>query len=140
MVNNMARGTMGNMTNNMANHMTRGQVGNMMGAQGARNMAGGNNMLYGNMLGGPITGGITRDHVTGALVGVGIVAAGYYIYKKNQSQVDAFMKKQGINLPNNMGKDYRMMSVVELMETKELLEDILAEKQININAHIDIEK
>ena len=120
---------------NTMNTVTRGNVGNNIARY-----TGTGNMMYGNGLGGPITGRITRDHVTGALIGVGVVAAGYYIYKKNQSQVDSFMKKQGINLPNNMGKDYRHMSVVELMETKELIEDILAEKQININAHIDIEK
>ena len=116
--------------------VTRGAVGNNI-----TRYTGPGNMMYGNgLVGGPLTGRITRDHVTGALVGIGVVAAGYYIYKKNQSQVDSFMKRQGINMPTNMGKDYRHMSVVELMETKELIEDILAEKQININAHIDIEQ
>lgn len=87
----------------------------------------------GAMTGTPMTRGITRDHITGAVVGIGIVAAGYYIYKKNQSQVDDFMRKQGINLPNNTTKDYNSMSVIELMETKELIEDIIAEKELEID-------
>lgn len=72
---------------------------------------------------------MTRDHVTGALIGIGVVAAGYYIYKKNQSQVDAFMRNQGINMTNNMASDYRSMSLEQLIETKELIEDIIAEKE-----------
>lgn len=29
-----------------------------------------------------LNGKINRDHITGALVGVGVCAVGYYIYKK----------------------------------------------------------
>lgn len=77
---------------------------------------------------------INKDHIKGALVGIGICAAGYYIYKKNQTQVDSFLKKQGIDVSNNMSKDYNIMSLEELMETKELIEDIIAEKEMDINA------
>lgn len=73
---------------------------------------------------------INRDHITGALVGVGVCAVGYYIYKKNQDQVDEFLRKQGINVSNGSSKDYRKMNLEELMETKELLEDIIAEKEL----------
>lgn len=75
---------------------------------------------------------INRDHLKGALIGVGVCAVGYYAYKKNQSQVDSFLKKQGINVGYNNSKDYRNMSLEELMETKELIEDIIAEKELDI--------
>ncbi|EDS77524.1 conserved hypothetical protein [Clostridium botulinum C str. Eklund] len=73
---------------------------------------------------------MNRDHVKGMLIGVGVCAVGYYIYKKNQSQVDSFLKKQGINITNNTSKNYNSMSLEELMETKELIEDVIAEKEM----------
>ena len=76
---------------------------------------------------------INKDHIKGALVGVGVCAAGYYLYKKNQNQVNNFLKEQGINVPTNNHKDYKNMSIEELMETKELIEDLIAEKEINLN-------
>lgn len=78
---------------------------------------------------------VTNDHITGAIVGAGILAAGYYIYKKNQSQVDMFMRNQGMNMGMNMNssRDYRSMSLEELLETKELIEDIIAEKEAGGN-------
>lgn len=78
--------------------------------------------------------GINKDHITGALVGVGICAAGYYIYKKNQAKVDDFLRKQGINVSNDLGKDYASMSLEELMETKENLEDLIAERELAITS------
>ncbi|WP_300260851.1 hypothetical protein [Clostridium sp.] len=78
--------------------------------------------------------GINKDHITGALVGVGICAAGYYVYKKNQAKVDDFLRKQGINVSNDLGKDYSSMSLEELMETKETLEDLIAERELAITA------
>jgi hypothetical protein len=80
---------------------------------------------------------INKDHVKGALVGVGICAAGYYLYKKNQNQVDSFLRDQGINVPTSNHKDYKNMSIEELMETKELIEDLIAEKEINLNNAIE---
>ena len=35
---------------------------------------------------------INKDHLKGAAVGVGVCAVGYYIYKKNQTKVDGFLK------------------------------------------------
>ncbi|WP_300348509.1 hypothetical protein [Clostridium sp.] len=78
--------------------------------------------------------GINKDHITGALVGVGICAAGYYVYKKNQAKVDDFLRKQGINLSNDLGKDYSSMSLEELMESKEILEDLIAERELAITS------
>lgn len=74
---------------------------------------------------------ITRDHVTGAIIGAGVLATGYFVYKKNQNKVDDFMRRQGISMQNNMTKDYRSMSLEELLETKELIEDIIAEREVH---------
>ncbi|ELU5588780.1 hypothetical protein SCB17_003319 [Clostridium perfringens] len=78
--------------------------------------------------------GINKDHITGALVGVGVCAAGYYVYKKNQAKVDDFLRKQGINVSNDLGRDYASMSLEELMETKETLEDLIAERELAITS------
>ncbi|AKJ89344.1 Tat pathway signal protein [Clostridium sporogenes] len=59
-----------------------------------------------------------------------VYAAQYYVYKKRQTQIDDFLKKQGINVASKSNKDYSQMSLEEIMETKELLEDLIAEKEI----------
>ena len=69
---------------------------------------------------------INKDHVIGAAVGVGVCAVGYYAYKKNQNQVDNFLRQQGINVSSTSHKDYKNMSLEDLMETKELIEYINA--------------
>ncbi|BAH06091.1 hypothetical protein [Clostridium kluyveri] len=74
---------------------------------------------------------INSDHIKGALVGVGVCAVGYYVYRRNQRQVDSFLKEKGIDVCRNTSKDYRTMSLEELMETKELIEDIIAERGSN---------
>jgi hypothetical protein len=68
--------------------------------------------------------------MTGFVVGVGTAGLGFYLYKKNQSQVDEFLKKQGIQLPVNTGQDYATMSLEELVTEKEKLEDLIAEREI----------
>ncbi len=68
--------------------------------------------------------------IAGAVVGVGVAAAGYYLYKKNQEKIDNFLKSQGINLPSSTCKDYKSMSLEELVLNKEKIEDILAEKKM----------
>ena len=79
---------------------------------------------------------INKDHVLGAAVGVGVRAVGYYAYKKNQNQVDNFLRQQGINVSSTSHKDYKNMSLEDLMETKELIEDLIAEKEIHDEAPI----
>lgn len=81
---------------------------------------------------------INQDHVRGALIGVGVCAVGYYVYKKNQNQVEGFLRKQGINVSNNSSRDYKHMSLEELMETKELIEDIIAEKELSYQDEVAI--
>ena len=66
----------------------------------------------------------------GFAVGVGVCAAGYYVYKQNESKVDAFLRTQGINVPNHSGKSFKDMNLEELMMQKEQLEDLIAEKEM----------
>ena len=77
--------------------------------------------------------GINKDHLTGALVGVGVCAVGYYAYKKNQEKVDNFLRNQGINVASDNHKEFEAMSLEELMETKETIEDIIAEKEMLVH-------
>jgi len=74
--------------------------------------------------------GINTDHVTGLAVGVGAAALGFYLYKKNQSRVDEWLRGQGINVPQSAGKKTASMSVEELMREKEQLEDLIAEREM----------
>ena len=77
--------------------------------------------------------GINKDHLTGALVGVGVCAVGYYAYKKTQEKVDNFLRNQGINVASDNHKEFEAMSLEELMETKETIEDIIAEKEMLVH-------
>ena len=85
--------------------------------------------MFGYGIGG--NGKITKDHVVGAAVGVGVTVLGYYLYKKNKSKVDAFLRSQGINVKSCDSINYEEMSVEALTETKEHIEDILAERELN---------
>lgn len=76
-------------------------------------------------------GNIKKEHLVGAAVGVGTVALGYYLYKKNQSKVDSFLRKQGINIKTSSEAAYDSMNLEELMSTKEHLEDLIAEKELS---------
>lgn len=74
---------------------------------------------------------ITRDHVTGFVVGLGAAAAGFYVYKKKQPEIDAWLRKQGINLPGAAAQDYSGLSLEEMVGEKERLEDLIAEREMN---------
>lgn len=76
-------------------------------------------------------GSVTKAHVVGAAVGIGVTVAGYYLYKKNKAKVDAFLRTQGINIKSCDTVNYEDMSVEALTETKEHIEDILAERELN---------
>ncbi len=80
-----------------------------------------------------------KDYVTGFVIGVGVSAAGYYLYKKNQNKVDSFLRKQGINLKSSESKNYSSYDLEELVETKEHLEDLIAEKEISQEVTTDID-
>lgn len=85
--------------------------------------------MFGFGFGG--NGKITKAHVVGAAVGIGVTVAGYYLYKKNKTKVDAFLRNQGINIKSCDSVNYEDMSVEVLTETKEHIEDILAERELN---------
>lgn len=85
--------------------------------------------MFGFGFGG--NGEITKAHVVGAAVGIGVTVAGYYLYKKNKTKVDAFLRNQGINIKSCDSVNYEDMSVEALTETKEHIEDILAERELN---------
>ena len=80
---------------------------------------------------------INNDHLIGAAVGVGACTIAYYVYKKNESQVDTFLKNQGISVPSSSNKNYNTMSIEELMETKELIEDVIAEKEVSMCTEVE---
>jgi len=85
--------------------------------------------MFGFGFGG--NGKITKAHVVGAAVGIGVTVAGYYLYKKNKTKVDAFLRNQGINIKSCDSVNYEDMSVEALTEAKEHIEDILAERELN---------
>ena len=67
--------------------------------------------------------------VKGILFGVGISAVGFYLYKKNEEKVDGFLRNHGMDIKPR-GSDYESMSVEELMRTRETIEDLIAEKEM----------
>ncbi len=73
---------------------------------------------------------ITSQHLTGFVVGIGAAAAGYYMYKKNQTQIDDFLRRQGIHMPESGAHDYGNLSLQELVTEKEHLEDLIAEREL----------
>jgi hypothetical protein len=73
---------------------------------------------------------ITSDHVTGFVVGLGVSALGFYLYKKNQTQVNDFLRRQGIQIPGQGGQNENSMTLEELIAEKEHLEDLIAEREI----------
>jgi len=73
---------------------------------------------------------ITSDHFAGFAVGLGAAALGFYIYKKNQAQIDAWLKSQGISMPETGGKKVSNMTMEDLVSEKEKLEDLIAEREM----------
>ena len=75
-------------------------------------------------------GNVKKEHLIGAVAGVGAVAVTYYLYKKNQNKIDDFLRKQGINVKSSNQTSYENMSLEELVTVKENLEDLIAEKEL----------
>ena len=65
----------------------------------------------------------------GVLIGVGVSAVGFYAYKHNEEKVDNFMRRHGMNV-KTPAAGYETMSVEDLMRTKETIEDLIAEKEM----------
>ena len=74
------------------------------------------------------TNAITKNHLVGAAVGVGVAAVAFYLYKKNQAKVDEFLRKQGINIKTSSCASLENLDIEDLTEMKEHIEDLIAEK------------
>ena len=74
------------------------------------------------------TNAITKNHLVGAAVGVGVAAVAFYLYKKNQAKVDEFLRKQGINITTSSCTSLENLDIEGLTEMKEHIEDLIAEK------------
>ena len=80
-------------------------------------------------------GNVKKEHLIGAVAGVGAVAVTYYLYKKNQNKIDDFLRKQGINVQSSNQTSYENMSLEELVTVKENLEDLIAEKELGADVN-----
>ena len=80
-------------------------------------------------------GNLKKEHLIGAVAGVGAVAVTYYLYKKNQNKIDDFLRKQGINVKSSNQTNYENMSLEELVTVKENLEDLIAEKELGADVN-----
>ena len=80
-------------------------------------------------------GNVKKEHLIGAVAGVGAVAVTYYLYKKNQNKIDDFLRKQGINVKSSNQTSYENMSLEELVTVKENLEDLIAEKELGADGN-----
>ncbi len=80
-------------------------------------------------------GNVKKEHLIGAVAGVGAVAVTYYLYKKNQNKIDDFLRKQGINVKSSNQTNYESMSLEELVTVKENLEDLIAEKELGADVN-----
>ena len=74
------------------------------------------------------TNAITKNHLVGAAVGVGVAAVAFYLYKKNKAKVDEFLRKQGINIKTSSCASLENLDIEGLTEMKEHIEDLIAEK------------
>jgi hypothetical protein len=72
---------------------------------------------------------VNSQHLTGFAIGLGASALGFYLYKRNQSKVDAFLGQHGIQIASAFEKDPQSMTLKELIMAKEELEDLIAERE-----------
>jgi copper chaperone CopZ len=66
------------------------------------------------------------------LVWWGLASLGFYLYKKNEAQVDDWLRRQSISFPlgGARAKDPSSRSLEELLREKERLEDLIAEREL----------
>ena len=67
--------------------------------------------------------------VKGILIGVGASVVGFCVYKHNEEKVDNFLRRHGIKV-KSPAAGFETMSVEDLMRTKETIEDLIAEKEL----------
>ena len=76
--------------------------------------------------------GITKNHLVGAAVGVGVAAVAFYLYKKNQAKVDEFLRKQGINIKTSSCASLENLDIEGLIAEKsaaESVEEVIVEAE-----------
>ncbi len=74
--------------------------------------------------------GNKNELIKGIAIGVGTCAVAYVVYKKNEETVNKFLNAHGFDIETKAGTDYYSMSLEKLMEAKETIEDIIAEKDL----------
>ena len=67
--------------------------------------------------------------VKGILIGVGASLVGFCAYKHNEDKVDGFLRRHGVKV-KSPAAGFETMSVEDLMRTKETIEDMIAEKEM----------
>ena len=67
--------------------------------------------------------------VKGILIGVGASLVGFCAYKHNEDKVDSFLRRHGVKV-KSPAAGFETMSVEDLMRTKETIEDLIAEKEM----------
>ena len=67
--------------------------------------------------------------VKGILIGVGVSVVGFCAYKHNEEKADNFLRRHGVNV-KSPAAGFETMSVEDLMRTKETIEDLIAEKEM----------
>ena len=70
-----------------------------------------------------------NPRVKGILIGVGVSALGFCAYKHNEEKVDDFLRRHGVKV-KSPAAGFETMSVEDLMRTKETIEDLIAEKEM----------
>ena len=67
--------------------------------------------------------------VKGILIGVGASLVGFCAYKHNEDKVDGFLRRHGVKVKSSAA-GFETMSVEDLMRTKETIEELIAEKEM----------
>lgn len=67
--------------------------------------------------------------VKGILIGVGASLVGFCAYKHNEDKVDGFLRRHDVKV-KSPAAGFETMSVEDLMRTKETIEDLIAEKEM----------
>lgn len=67
--------------------------------------------------------------VKGILIGVGASLVGFCAYKHNEDKVDGFLRRHDVKV-KSPSAGFETMSVEDLMRTKETIEDLIAEKEM----------
>ena len=67
--------------------------------------------------------------VKGILIGLGASVVGFCVYKHNEEKVDNFLRRHGVKV-KSPAAGFETMSGEDLRRTKETLEDLIAEKEL----------